>query len=318
MILRKSGNISKGDLVKKLQEGLAYLGYHPGPIDGQFGGMTEDAVEAFQKKSKIYVDGVVGPSTASLLNRALGSPQLELHLNLAPSVEEVKDAQTKLKWVRCPADKFQNRGGFTRTTLREDVAVAYNKLYEEVHALGGIITSAGGRRGLGSKASPSRSKKSMHYVGRAFDMALPTGMQNPSTDPYLIENAGGRKWTVWCKTDNTDVAEQTIEASYVVTKKNSKGKRYTIIKTKEITCRAFNFTVLAERNGFRSISARRSFFRGGAYGGAEWWHFQWENNLIGNKTTFGEELLRAYTLEKAKKFVYWSEAKNCKWKINWF
>ena len=49
MILREG---TKGDLVKKLQEGLAYLGYHPGPIDGHYGQMTEDAVEAFQKKSK--------------------------------------------------------------------------------------------------------------------------------------------------------------------------------------------------------------------------------------------------------------------------
>jgi hypothetical protein len=315
MILRKG---TKNELAKRLQEGLAYLGYHPGPIDGHFGDMTEDAVEAFQKKSKIYVDGKVGPSTANMFNRALGSPKIELHLDLNPPEEEIKDADKKLKWVRCPADRFQNRGGFTRTTLREDTAEAYNKLYEEVHALGGIITSAGGKRGLSSKASPARSKKSMHYVGRAFDMALPTGMQNPSTDPYLIENDGSRKWTVWCKTDNPDVPEQTIEASYVVTKKNAKGKRYTIIKTKDITCRAFNFTAIAARYGFRNISARRSFFRGGSYGGAEWWHFQWESHLIGNKTTFGEELLKVYTLQKAAKFVYWDEAKNCRWKVNWF
>jgi len=307
-----------GELIKKLQEGLAYLGYHPGPIDGHFGTMTEDAVEAFQKKSKIYVDGKVGSSTAGMFNRALGSPKIELHLDLKPPEETIPDAPQKLKWVRCPADRFQNRGGFTRTTLREDTAEAYNKLYEEVHALGGIITSAGGRRGLSSKASPARSKKSMHYVGRAFDMALPTGMQNPSTDPYLIENVGGRKWTVWCKTDNPNVAEQTIEASYVVTKKNSKGKRYTVVKTTEITCRAFNFTDLAEKHGFKRISARRSFFKGGAYGGAEWWHFQWEDDLESNKTTFGEELLKVYTLQKASNFIYWNEAKNCKWKVNWF
>ena len=315
MVLREG---SKGDLVKKLQEGLAYLGYHPGPIDGHFGSLTEDAVEAFQKKSKIYVDGKVGPSTAGMFNRALGAPKVELHLNLKPKEEEVRDTDKKLKWVRCPADRFQNRGGFTRTTLREDTAEAYNKLYEEVHALGGIITSAGGKRGLSSKASPARSKKSMHYVGRAFDLALPTGMQNPSTDPYLIERAHGRKWTVWCKTDNPNTPEQSFEASYVVTKKNSKGKRYTIIKTKEITCRAFSFTALATQHGFRNISARRSFFRGGSYGGAEWWHFQWENHLIDNKTTFGEELLKVYTLQKASRFVYWDEAKNCKWKVKWF
>jgi hypothetical protein len=315
MILREG---TRGDLVKKLQEGLAYLGYHPGPIDGHYGQMTEDAVEEFQKKSKLYSDGRVGPSTAAAFNSALGSPKMELHLNLEPPHEELVDSPTKLKWIKCPADKFANRGGFTRVTLRSDTAKAYKELYEAVHALGGIITSAGGRRGLGGKASPSRSKKSMHYVGRAFDMALPTGMQNPSTDPYLIENAGGRKWTVWCKTDNPNVAEQTIEASYVVTKRNSKGKKYTILKTKEITARVFNFTKLAKDHGFENISARRSFFRGGAYGGAEWWHFQWEEGLTPNKTTFGEELLKAYTLQKANQFIYWDEAKSCKWKVNWF
>ena len=203
-------------------------------------------------------------------------------------------------------------------TLRSDVAQSYNELYREVHILGGIVTSAGGKRPLASKANPSRSKKSMHYVGRAFDMALPTGMQNPSTDPYLIENAGNRQWTVWCKTENTDIPEQTIEAAYVVTRKNSKGKKYTILKTREITARVFNFTEVAKAHGFRRISARRSFFKGGAYGGAEWWHFQWEDDLEPKKTTFGEELLKVYSLEKAKKFVYWNEAKNCKWKVNWF
>ena len=313
MILRKGQN---GDLIKKLQEVLAELGYHPGPLDGQFGSLTEDAVEAFQKKSRLYRDGLVGPSTAGALNKALGNP--ELRLDLDPPEEEIKDTATKLKWVRCPADKFESRPGYTRTTLRSDTAEAYNKLYRAVHDEGGIITSAGGRRGLGSKASPARSKKSMHYVGRAFDMALPTAMQNPDTDPYLIESAPGRKWTVWCRSDNPRISEKTIEASYVITKRNSKGKKYTIIKTKDVTARVFNFTDLAAKYGFKRISARRSFFKGGSYGGAEWWHFQWEENLVRSKTTFGEELLKVYPIEKAKRFIYWDEAKNCKWKVNWF
>ena len=313
MVLREG---TKGDLIKKLQEALADLGHAPGPIDGHFGAGTEDAVESFQRKSKLYADGLVGPSTAAAINAALGDP--ELHLDLEPAEEQIKDADTKLKWVKCPADKFENRGGYTRVTLRSDTAQAYNDLYKAAHALGGIVTSAGGRRGLGGKAGASRSKKSMHYVGRAFDMALPTGMQNPEEDPYLVENAGGRTWIVWCRTDDPSVAEKTIECSYVVTKRNSKGKKYTVIKIKEITARVFNFTELAALSGFKPIRARRSFFKGGSYGGAEWWHFQWEEKLEPKKTTFGEELLKVYPIEKAKRFVYWNEAKNCKWKVNWF
>ena len=101
-------------------------------------------------------------------------------------------------------------------------------------------------------------------------------------------------------------------------KKNSKGKNYTVIKTKTITAKVINFTLLAMRHGFQPISARRSFFTGGPYAGAEWWHFQWETGLKQGVTTFGEELLKVYTKAEAKKFIYWEEAKDSKWKIDWF
>jgi len=45
MLLRKG---DKGELVQALQEALLALGYHPGPIDGHFGGLTEEALEKFR------------------------------------------------------------------------------------------------------------------------------------------------------------------------------------------------------------------------------------------------------------------------------
>jgi hypothetical protein len=317
-------NGSRGEQVRSLQEGLAYLGFHPGVPDGVFGRNTESALSSFQVRKRILSDGIFGPSTERVYNAALGDDGFQYRVSLNTSHQKqfvVPDESDLLSWVRCPADKFESRGGYTRTTLRSDVAVDYRALYEEVHALGGIVTSAGGKRSLSSKASPSRSKKSMHYVGRAFDMALPTGMQNPATDPYICcrdTSGGGRKWVVWCKTDNEDVPEVTLEGTYVTSKKNSRGKRYTLLKTKQVTCRAFNFTEVAKKHGFNRISSRRSFFRGGSYGGAEWWHFQYENGLIPAETTFGEELLRVYTMEQAKSFVYWDEAKDCSWQTSWF
>ena len=65
MVLR---NGSKGDLVESLQEALLELGFHPGPIDGHFGRLTEDAIEKFQKSEKMSVDGLCGPSTFGELN----------------------------------------------------------------------------------------------------------------------------------------------------------------------------------------------------------------------------------------------------------
>lgn len=324
MMLRRT---DRSILVSRLQEGLALLGYNPGPVDGIFGQMVEDAVCKLQKDNNIFEDGIFGEHTAEIYNGLLFSvgkkvlPVLKisnLKIDFKKPDSSTRQSEGTFSWKKCKADKFEDRGGYSRTTLRADTAEAYNALYGEVHALGGIITSAGGRRSLASKASPSRSKKSMHYVGRAFDMALPTGMRDVDTDPFLIERDTGRKWTVWCRTEDPSVPTVDIKACWVTSKKNVKGKRYTQIKSKNISVRAFNFTEVAKKHGFNRISARRSFFNGGSYGGAEWWHFQWETGLSKGVTTFGEELLKCYTREEAEKFVYWNSVRNSVFGISWF
>ena len=220
----------------------------------------------------------------------------------------------------CPADKYKDYAGYKSLRLREDVAERYKALYNEVKELGGVVTTAGGRRSLAAKASPSRSRTSMHYLGRAFDLALPTGMQNPRKDPYVItrDPSESRKWIVWAKTTDTDVPLTTLDACVVKSAKNAKGKYYTQLHTQEISCRVFNFTELAKKHGFVRISARRSFFKGGSYSGSEWWHFQCEEGLRKGITRFGQELLKTYSLAEAQKFVYWDEAKDRVFGKNWF
>jgi hypothetical protein len=58
---------SKGEEVKRIQEKLKSDSFYKGPIDGDFGGGTEAAVKAFQKKGGLTVDGIVGPITWSAL-----------------------------------------------------------------------------------------------------------------------------------------------------------------------------------------------------------------------------------------------------------
>ena len=310
-MLLRNGN--KGDLVEALQEALLSLGYHPGPIDGHFGQLTEDALEKFQKSKKISVDGLCGPTTFAELNEALeeaGHDRLSLPTEEKP---ELAETDKLLGWVACPADKVPGFSGYARVTLRSDAAESYKAVRAEVEKLGGVLTSAGGRRGLSAKASPSRSKKSMHYVGLALDLALPTGMQNPKRDPYLIEMEDDRYWRVWCKTDNEDVPEVEIKAAYAT---RSGGK--SILRFKTIKCRAFDLTAIFKKHGWERIRGRRSFYRGGAYGGAEWWHFQYERVLTPNVSKFGEELLKVYSISQARKFVYWNVSKNCVFKKTWF
>lgn len=54
---------SKGKVVEVLQAMLAARGYDVTIIDGDFGAQTDKAVRAYQKDSKLTVDGVVGWQT---------------------------------------------------------------------------------------------------------------------------------------------------------------------------------------------------------------------------------------------------------------
>lgn len=58
---------SKGDKIAALQKALKAGGDDPGTPDGIFGEKTKAAVQAFQKKAGLDVDGVVGPNTAKAL-----------------------------------------------------------------------------------------------------------------------------------------------------------------------------------------------------------------------------------------------------------
>ena len=151
----------------------------------------------------------------------------------------------------------------------------------------------------------------MHYVGLAFDMSLATGLQNTVTDPFLcVRVPGTRKWTVWCKSEKASMVSLDV-----VTCRTVKGK--TQLTTTKMNVKAFNFTEVAAKHGFVSISARKSFFEGGSYSGSEWWHMQYNRALTPGVSKFGDELLKVYTLSQAQKFAYWNEVKDYVFGKNW-
>ncbi len=61
---------SLGNGTREIQTGLNKLGYSL-QIDGQFGPLTDTAVQKFQRENGLKVDGIVGPMTWSALIRAV-------------------------------------------------------------------------------------------------------------------------------------------------------------------------------------------------------------------------------------------------------
>lgn len=62
----KSG--MKDSDVSELQQWLNDKGYEAGPVDGIFGPLTKQGVEAFQAAQSISVDGIAGPQTFGEMN----------------------------------------------------------------------------------------------------------------------------------------------------------------------------------------------------------------------------------------------------------
>ncbi|HEY9880855.1 MAG TPA: peptidoglycan-binding domain-containing protein [Leptolyngbyaceae cyanobacterium] len=68
---------SQGPSVLKLQQWLSRLGHYSGPMDGQYGPATAEAVEDFQSLHQQSSSGVVKQETWQALRRAL-NPQAQL------------------------------------------------------------------------------------------------------------------------------------------------------------------------------------------------------------------------------------------------
>ena len=62
---------STGIFVNSLQTELKMLGYYKGEVTGEFDLATEHAVKMFQADKGLVIDGIVGPKTWTMLDRAI-------------------------------------------------------------------------------------------------------------------------------------------------------------------------------------------------------------------------------------------------------
>jgi len=238
--------------------------------DGQYGPKTEAAVEAFQLAHHLLVDGIAGRVTQTWLSGA------------RPSTMRI---------VRVELDAWG--GGYSSAKLREDAASALVKARDTLHDLGAILTSSGGLRSLSASVGANHSATSMHYIGRALDLFVHSGMH--AGTPYIVTRDGDRHFRVYARAEGGD--EMTLDAI-----EWTDGK-WEVVPTE---ARVVDLTAILEHHGFHRITARRAFFATpSVYGASEWWHFQWTEGLVKGDTLFGDELRKLYTVAQLEGTPPW-------------
>lgn len=84
---------------KEAQQLLTDLGYDPGPVDGDYGRRTADAVKAFQRDAGITQDGWIDQDLISVLRRVANQRS-----SIAPSKVESRPAQESRRSSGIPAN----------------------------------------------------------------------------------------------------------------------------------------------------------------------------------------------------------------------
>ena len=251
--------------------------------DGIPGPLTAAAVMDWQRENGLTADGMVGPMTLSAMQPAVD-------INSRP-----REVQNFVGTSRFPAKPYEDHG-YDSVRLRTDVGEKYLGLWDHALQLGGYLTSAGGLRSLGSSVSANRSATSLHYLGRAFDLATYSALVDLEEDPFVCVHEHSY-WRVYLRVTDASVKPVTLECWTYKGMDRGTGP-------KKVTDRFIDFTALALEHGFRRIPMRRSFWDGNRMG-AEWWHFQYEKGLEPGVTRFGDELKRVWTLDKLEDAPPW-------------
>jgi peptidoglycan hydrolase-like protein with peptidoglycan-binding domain len=95
----------RAERVKALQRQLSWLGFEPGPADGQYGSLTTGAVKRFQEAYDLPVDGIVDRTTADTLRANVAQRPS------SDRIDRVKALQRQLQWLGLEPGSIDGRYG---------------------------------------------------------------------------------------------------------------------------------------------------------------------------------------------------------------
>ena len=192
------------------------------------------------------------------------------------------------------ASRFSGESA-SRFSVRRDAAERLELAIAEISIRGGLVTSDGGLRPLNLPLTSNRIPTSLHYLGRAIDLCITSGMQGP-TDPYLILRDGDADgfplWRVLCQ-----VQPGCSEGDDEEEGRSLAGLTWTGTPADPCTAQRrvgdfVDITAWLEAYLWQRIPARPGWEK--EYTAVEWWHFEYCEGLQAGRSTFGEELRQLY------------------------
>lgn len=155
---------TKGELVKLFQEALNSCGIEPLQqleVDGNFGSKTREAVELFQEKNGLTVDGAIGPETSGKLCELGCIPK-----EICTKCEGGEKGQTPIKdgGINVDCEKVQGCISKFMGGLKEDFCIDEDKIK-------GLLQCVGiGQCFEGGKVPPSDMIKKPFPSDKTFDV----------------------------------------------------------------------------------------------------------------------------------------------------
>ncbi|GAB2574944.1 N-acetylmuramoyl-L-alanine amidase [Streptomyces capparidis] len=223
-----------GDDVARLQQRLLEMGFVPGPVDGIFGPLTEQAVREFQRNTGLIPDGTCGPATFTVLGR-LARTVVGGHPHVMREAELLRDSGPSLAGKVLVLDP--GHGGDDPGATADGRTEA-ELMWELAARLEGRLTALGVRTYLtrGRNTGSGEAERAAFANSTEADLAISLHADshpNPSAHGVAAYYYGYDRHGRWSHTGRTfaDLARREMVARCGLGDNRSHGKTWTLLRT---------------------------------------------------------------------------------------